>query len=390
METRSYATQESLIADDSQQNRSTSRTNTARDSDSHLTLGQHARHDTRHHTSSRRDDTRASYRHRDRSTYYDGPNDVPERVGNLEKGLSTVNIKLDRLLDCMPAQKPTHRVRHSTASMHQRPASYYDFEEELQRAEPKFNTEKGKDPVKDFFVTELLPRPYMFIDRPGVRTQKEKAALRETMSFTDYVIGFTAMLSDPRAQTKTDSKHLIAHLNQVARDAHDRPWPQVRDWSDTVFSRVERGDILWTDKAEIQYECMCRSLAPPTQVQNNKTISTGKEVACPDYNARRCNKCRPRESHVDHPLRLIHVCSYCLAAGGQRNPHSILDCEKKLRHAGMFGQGEYQQTPRQTQPMQQQMVANYQPPQRRQVQTTTYIGNQFRQPKNDQQAHVAQ
>ena len=151
-----------------------------------------------------------------------------------------LNTKLDKLLEFLPDQRG--RTRHSTeAPRSRRPLPYAEFESELRRAEPKFYTEKGKDLVRDFSIESPWPRPHMFIDRPGVRTQKEKLAMRESMSFTDYVIGFTSMLLDPRTRGQDDWHSTITHLNQVANDAYDRPWHCVRGWSDHVFSRLENG-----------------------------------------------------------------------------------------------------------------------------------------------------
>ena len=408
METRSYAsglasTRNSTL--DNTREVSNSRTHTGRDTDSHLSLGQRSRHSRpdrmphgpRHAS---RHDTREGHRSQSRlsASHHNSP-DLPNRVGDLEDGMYTVNEKLDKILRHLPVDR-SQRVRHSTVAAPapvptQAPPApsptYYDFEAELRKAEPQFTTDKGKDPIKDFFVGDILPRPYMFIDRPGVRTQKEKAAMRETMSFNDYVIGFTTMLLDKRVTDPQDWHHLITHLNQVSKDAHERPWGGVRNWSDAVFTAIERADITWQDKASIQFDRMRFSLAPP-QTPNNysqKPQNSTKEIPCPEYNAKRCHKCRPKDAHYEQAIRMMHVCSYCLATTTQRLPHTLVDCDRKLRDAGVYTHNDVHQPNRPQQP-QPHFVANYQQPQKRQVFTTAYVTNQNRQSKNDQQAHVAQ
>ena len=270
------------------------------------------------------------------------------------------------------------------------PYQYLDFERELRRAEPTFETQKGKDTVKDFFVVNPIPRPYMFLKGPGFRTPKDKIAHRDKMTYQEYVLAFTSLLKDKRACTQAEWPDLITHLHQVASDAQTRPWQNVRDWSDQVFTRIENGDITWASRAEIQFDRMRLSLAPSSLDQQSKQAGdhTGlKQVVCSDYNARRC---KHRDNHMEGTFTFLHVCAWCHAALNNKNPHTVVRCENKIR----FTQDRQPQQHTQPAPFsnRQQTQQQYQGPPtqtqyqpRRQVFTSAVIQNPQPQqkPKND-------
>ena len=255
--------------------------------------------------------------------------DLSQRVNKMEEGISTIKDQLRHLVD--------HRHPHSTTStphqtrepVHIPPTRYLDFEQELRWADPPFDTYKGKDVVRDFFVNNPIPRPYMFLQGPGFHNAKDKVAHRDKMTFNEYVLAFTTMLKDKRACTHEDWPHLIEHLNQVVADAQTRRWENVRAWSDHIFTRIEGGDIQWSSKDEIQFDRMRLSLAPannPTQLSADQQPI--RQVVCSDFNARRC---KHRENHTEAGITFIHACAWCHAALGNRNPHTVVKCENKLR-----------------------------------------------------------
>ena len=356
---------------------------------SRLTLGQRSRRgnggDSTLNKDSRLSD---AYRTRSMAQVFTSTRsaDLSQRVGRVEQGMSSVNNKLDKLLELMPPASATSTPHRHRPGTHRDPGTYLDFERELRRADPQFEPTKGKDPIKDFYVNNMIPRPFMFINGPGIHSQKDKMAYRDKMTFNEYVWGFTNMLRDRRAYPEEDWPHLIEHLNQVACDAQTRPWNNVRTWSDTVFSRIEAGDITWADKQEIYFDRLRLSLAPPTDA-NPHHIPTGpdntKVIICSDFNARRC---KHRAAHTEAGTTLLHSCAWCYAALGSRNPHTVVQCENKLRFSNDRPAHQPQQVhpPHQRQAFTQQPQQQHQQLAKRPVFTTAVINNQPpTRPKND-------
>ena len=304
-----------------------------RNHSSHITLGQRSRRSAA--ASTLRSPTGMSELYRTRSEAHGSVStrsaDLSQRVGKVEEGITDVNGKLDKILERFTANSVTSTPRPTCTRPQPAPTSYLDFETELRRAEPQFHADKGKDQIRDFFVQRVIPRPYMFIEGVGLHSQKDKTVYRDKMSYNEYVLGFTNMLTDPRGYPSQDWPHLIEHLNQVTCDAISRPWHHVRAWSDHIFSRVESGSLSWDDRSDIQFLRMRLSLAPPTDrqtTQNHTQHDAPKQVVCADFNARRC---KHRASHVEAGIAFLHNCAWCYAALGNKNPHTVIQCENKLR-----------------------------------------------------------
>ena len=58
------------------------------------------------------------------------------------------------------------------------------------------------------------------------------------------------MLKDPRVSA-SDKPAIAIHLNQMIADAKDYKWPQVREWSENVFSAIHEEDLSWADERQI-------------------------------------------------------------------------------------------------------------------------------------------
>ena len=57
----------------------------------------------------------------------------------------------------------------------------------------------GKGIASDILTKHLLPKPYMYISKPGVSTIRKKLEARESMSFVEYICAYIKMIRDPRA-----------------------------------------------------------------------------------------------------------------------------------------------------------------------------------------------
>ena len=120
--------------------------------------------------------------------------DLSHRVNRVKEGIDDIKGQLREILHAKRQHTITSTPRSLREPVPQPPQRYLDFERELRRAEPQFDTHKGKDTIRDFFVGNPIPRPYMFLEGPGFRTRKDKLAHQDKMTFPQYVLAFTNML----------------------------------------------------------------------------------------------------------------------------------------------------------------------------------------------------
>ena len=112
----------------------------------------------------------------------------------------------------------------------------------------------GKALVQDMFVKTMIPKAYMYLDRPGANTIKKKLDLRDSMTFHEYMSCFIKMIRDPLADQARNSDTLLEHLQQVVQDVAVRDWRSVRRWSQHTFDAMENGSYWWEDRPDIQFE----------------------------------------------------------------------------------------------------------------------------------------
>lgn len=48
------------------------------------------------------------------------------------------------------------------------------------------------------FIRVLLPKPFVYLERRGCRTVKDKLGARVSMTYREYVVGFIKMILDER------------------------------------------------------------------------------------------------------------------------------------------------------------------------------------------------
>ena len=208
--------------------------------------------------------------------------------------------------------------------------------------------------LSDIHVKELIPKPYMYVERLSGHTLKKKLESSESVSALEYINAFISLLRDKRVPENKDHKYMFAHLHDVTRDAVSRPWREVRQWSQRVFDGVERGEFFWDDTQEIQNErfslALGGSMAGTYHTQTTPSGSSevsgrAQEVICPDFNSDRgCQAslvgAKERAHHMIGGIRYAHICMYCMAAATQRQSHAVGGCYRKERHkASSQGQG---------------------------------------------------
>ena len=194
----------------------------------------------------------------------------------------------------------------------------------------------------------------MYIDKLEGETLKKKQEYRNQASSNEYIQAFVAMLCDPRARDRAVIFHQLDHLNDVALDALSMPWTGVRAWSNFVFDAIEKNRFTWADTQDIQNHRFRLSLSQNRSKDHDSSHWTDRhsgatrESICMDFNAGHCSTGGFKRHHTEGTVRLVHWCSYCLAADGIRSDnHGTSSCRKKQRNAVILAAS---QAPQQFQP----------------------------------------
>lgn len=198
----------------------------------------------------------------------------------------------------------------------------------------------GKSPfINDIFTEKLIGKPYMFLEREGVRTLKEKLDARGTMSGKEYINALIALTKYKPAFDAEDGPHIVTHLHEVSTDDMSRTWKQVLAWSQKVFDQVEKKQLFWHQYQEIQnlrfrlcYASEDSSDARPRLTSNighSVTSNSGQSVVvtCPEFN--QAKGCYQKSHHNIGAVKLIHACAFCFGEGKQL-PHTISACNNKM------------------------------------------------------------
>ena len=301
---------------------------------------------------------------------YDMADRHERRIQLLESAVMGMTEKFDELLSAVnpenvrPASietaRPVSPARHVPAGrgrvgghygesrpppLDPRDGAYADFvTQQLRREEfavPRLD--EGKSMAPDPFVKELLVKPYMYINRPGMSTMRKKLEARDTMTFHEYLGSFVKMIRDPRAKLHDLLDVHLEHLQQVIEDAAVRDWPSVRRWSQSAFDKVENGTLDWDDRYAMQLDRMHHAIlaAKPQQAHNPTPPSDRKDLPCRDYNA--LTGCSIPRAHSGRTVNFVHVCSMCFAVG-DRQYHPAHACPR--RQQGQPQQSQHTQYPR--------------------------------------------
>ena len=198
-----------------------------------------------------------------------------------------------------PPPPPEAIIDEPVAAMH--------IAEVIKQLEPVFQGTGGK--------RSHILKPHMFIPR---RFANKKAIDREDISFPLFTNGMAGLILNAMRDQGTTAAALCRHLREATEDTAKRPWPLTREWSKTIFDRMERGEIDWGHYSEIQRERMQAALAyaPPEKALYPCALYNNK--ACPEP-----------DSHVEDGVMYRHVCAYCHYAINVVKPHPFKLCTAK-------------------------------------------------------------
>ena len=251
---------------------------------------------------------------------------------------------------------------HRPAPLDPRLPPYADYvAEQLRREEMHVpRVDDGKPLAQDAFIKTLIPKPYMYLERPGAGTIKKKLELRETMTFHEYLVCYIKMVRDPRAGLAKQSDTLMEHLQQVVEDAATRDWPSVRRWSQVTFDAIENGTYDWADRHQIQFERLrhdllaARSAAQRQSQYPQHNPQDRRDLPCRDYN--QPSGCGMPRTHVGRTVNFVHLCSVCFQAG-DRIQHPAYACNRRAPPPGTSNQLRQAPLPRPQLPLPKNGVA---------------------------------
>jgi hypothetical protein len=156
------------------------------------------------------------------------------------------------------------------------------------------------------------------------------------LSMSEFVLGYTAMLENPRLDA-TLRGHMMRLLKLLMDDANIRPWPQVRHLHVTIIQSMETGQLQWGDtEAMLAIQRQhSRTYVPPNPAPmprrpaaNPRTTTTNPPlVYCLLFQSNSC------ESPTDHDSArgfVHHVCAFCLRTTGRAiSSHGEAECRRK-------------------------------------------------------------
>lgn len=218
-----------------------------------------------------------------------------------------------------------------------------------------FNTRSAYDAVIDAQVRHIMEStphqltgtvtakkyPFNYVTRGP---EKKKLSFN-TLTLAEHIFGLFCMIDDPEIDPAT-RPNLVAHMREVAEDASEFEWPNVRRWSEEVFSLLADRRLTdgWGDKARIQNlrTGMSRIDAArlhfhkdnnprrfPSSANQSDNLRGGPP--CQDFNGP--NGCNLQSGHMMHGRRQVHVCAYCLNNTAAVHPHSEQVCRTKQKHS---------------------------------------------------------
>lgn len=179
-----------------------------------------------------------------------------------------------------------------------------------------------------------MPRPYMYIEKEGCDTLKDKLDARPSLSAGEYINAMLLLLDDEAAYERRDKHFIFKHILQVSTDSLARPWAGVRKWSVHIWDSVERGRCTWQDQGYIQ-DARIRISYTSGPVLSGSAPSAKKMPAihtdpvysvCREFNT--ASGCKHSGSHDSGHIRYLHVCAYCDAVG-RKSSHSVLKCRTR-------------------------------------------------------------
>ena len=265
------------------------------------------------------------------------------RIDAIERDMSFLVRSMQELKMSREPTSPEQRRRRHTErlpSRHNRDAFVTECLARERMEMPQFD---GKPIATDIFGLDPIPKPYMFVQKLDTATLKKKLEYRPNITSSEYINAFAAMLADDRARDPAVLVDQLRHLHDVTTDSMNRPWHNVRQWSQFIFDQVEKGNMRWSDYQVIQNQRCRLSFMGPASLDpsdSRQQSPHSRETICLDYNNRNCQHGGKFKHHVENGIKFNHSCLYCFAATGAKRDHTLNDpCNQKQRDRAAIGSG---------------------------------------------------
>lgn len=186
--------------------------------------------------------------------------------------------------------------------------------------------------------------PFKFVTRGP---EKKKLSFN-TLTLAEHIFGMFCMLDEPDFDPGL-KPYIVAHMREVAEDASEFEWPNVRRWSEEVFNLVAERRLPqgWGSAQKIQNLRTEMSRVDSARLASHKDFPNKKFAGnagqhdnlrggppCQNYNS--SQGCPLQSGHMLNGKRQVHVCSYCLSNIAAVHPHPESHCRTKQRHASHF------------------------------------------------------
>ena len=161
------------------------------------------------------------------------------------------------------------------------------------------------------------------------------------MSEREYMAAYMAMLHDEEVYDPRDYRDMLDHLRCITEDCMRKTWPTVREWSQKLFDKVEKRQIRWSDKQEIQNDRFTAQTPIAAEERTTHLPSTdqrgtrGKSEAephkrpCAVFNS--VKRCTQQQHHQDGPHDVVHACAYCYRITQAFYDHAETNCRRKTK-----------------------------------------------------------
>lgn len=181
---------------------------------------------------------------------------------------------------------------------------------------------------------KMITKPYMFSDRDGCSSLKQKFDIRGQLGALEYIECTIKLALDKSACKPEDKDNILRHLINVVHDHQSKKWPEVRQWSHALWDAIEKKDITWGNKQACQnhrfetYMSSKKEQGGTGATSNGQGDSSAQGVVCRDYNSER--GCRYRQPHSHNGTNFLHLCNLCWKKGFRKN-HTYMTCEYRQR-----------------------------------------------------------
>ena len=149
--------------------------------------------------------------------FSDGKNEfvIHNRVDAMER---TVVDLVHRIDDMMVSRDSGPRRRPPLQNSFPRSQDAFVCEY-LDRERMDIPAQDGKPDLTDFFVHHPIPKPYMFVEKHSLTCAKKKLEYSPSITSSEYVHAFVALLCDGRARDPSTLLQQLRHLKDVVHDS---------------------------------------------------------------------------------------------------------------------------------------------------------------------------